>query len=207
MSNWFLVGGAVRDLQLGAEPADMDYVYTGNYEDMMTGIRARGITVYLEKPEFQTARVKSEKYGAVDIQSAIELFDNLGRRDFTINAMAYSEATGELYDPYGGLDDLRKFRLQTVKSPSSTFINDPVRILRMLRFAIQYGLAIDPNILAVARSEHLLKSIQDAEPQRVRNEFEKLFKQHPAQVTQYLTFLGQETLSAFYAHVNLKFST
>jgi tRNA nucleotidyltransferase (CCA-adding enzyme) len=143
----YLVGGAVRDKLLGLEVKDRDYVVVGaTPEDMVAqGYRPVGadFPVFLHpqtKEEYALARTERKialGYKGFNVYAApdVTLEDDLRRRDLTINAMAEA-ADGTLIDPYGGADDLRDGLLRHV---SPAFAEDPVRILRVARFAARFA--------------------------------------------------------------------
>ncbi|MFQ5936233.1 MAG: multifunctional CCA addition/repair protein [Acidiferrobacterales bacterium] len=143
----YLVGGAVRDKLLGLEVKDRDYVVVGVTPEEMV---ARGFTpvgadfpVFLHpetKEEYALARTERKTgrgYKGFTVHAApdVPLEDDLRRRDLTINAMAEAE-DGTLVDPFGGANDLRSGVLRHV---SPAFIEDPVRVLRVARFATRYA--------------------------------------------------------------------
>jgi tRNA nucleotidyltransferase (CCA-adding enzyme) len=143
----FLVGGAVRDQLLGLEVKDRDYVVVGATPDEMiqAGFRPVGsdFPVFLHpdtQEEYALARTERKAghgYKGFKVYAApdVTLEDDLRRRDLTINAMALDE-TGQLIDPYGGKKDLDEGILRHV---SEAFAEDPVRILRVARFAARYA--------------------------------------------------------------------
>src|SRR5438309_572521 len=103
---------------------------------------------------------------------ATDLETDLSRRDFTVNAMAIELPDVALIDPFGGLDDLAQGRLRTPLSPEVAFGDDPLRMLRALRFASTLDFAIDPGVVAAIRELHGGLAIISAE--RIREEFSKL---------------------------------
>jgi len=143
----YLVGGAVRDKLLGLEAKDRDYVVVGtNPEEMVArGFKPVGadFPVFLHpetKEEYALARTERKTgtgYKGFTVYAApdVTLEDDLRRRDLTINAMAQAE-DGTLIDPFGGAEDLRNGVLRHV---SPAFAEDPVRILRVARFAARYA--------------------------------------------------------------------
>ncbi|MGE5240637.1 MAG: multifunctional CCA addition/repair protein [Bacteroidota bacterium] len=143
----YLVGGAVRDKLLGLPVQDRDYVVVGSTPEEMVakGFKPVGadFPVFLHpqtKEEYALARTERKSghgYKGFTVYSApdVTLEDDLQRRDLTINAMAEDE-TGQLIDPFGGAEDLRQGTLRHV---SPAFAEDPVRILRVARFAARYG--------------------------------------------------------------------
>ena len=143
----YLVGGAVRDKLLGLPVQDRDYVVVGSTPDEMVagGFKPVGadFPVFLHpetKEEYALARTERKSghgYKGFKVYAApdVTLEDDLRRRDLTINAMAEDEH-GQLVDPFGGADDLRQGVLRHV---SAAFAEDPVRILRVARFAARYA--------------------------------------------------------------------
>lgn len=144
----FLVGGAVRDLLLGLEPKDLDYVVTGaTPEDMINkGFTQVGadFPVFLHpetKDEYALARTERKSgHGyngfTCEFGSDVTLEEDLGRRDLTINSMAMDQSEGnQIIDPYGGILDLKHKRL---KHTTEAFKDDPLRVLRICRFAARY---------------------------------------------------------------------
>ncbi len=143
----YLVGGAVRDRLLGIEATDRDYVVVGaTPEEMIArGFKPVGadFPVFLHpetKEQYALARTERKTgigYRGFTVHAApdVTLEDDLRRRDLTINAMAQTE-DGALIDPFGGAEDLRKGLLRHV---SPAFAEDPVRILRVARFAARYA--------------------------------------------------------------------
>jgi tRNA nucleotidyltransferase (CCA-adding enzyme) len=143
----YLVGGAVRDKLLGLPVKERDWVVTGATPEEMIrlGFRqvGRDFPVFLHPEtgeEYALARTE-RKTGpgytgfSVDASPAVSLVEDLRRRDLTINAMAQS-ANGTIIDPWGGQEDLREGRLRHV---SPAFAEDPLRILRVARFAARYA--------------------------------------------------------------------
>ena len=155
----FVVGGAVRDELLGLPVQDRDYVVVGATPEEMMRLDFRPVgadfPVFLHPrthEEYALARTERKTapgYKGFTFHAAPEvtLEEDLRRRDLTINAMARAE-DGTLIDPYGGERDLRAGILRHV---SDAFTEDPVRILRVARFAARFGFAIAPETLALMR--------------------------------------------------------
>lgn len=169
-SKVYLVGGAVRDKLLGRVSKDNDYVVVGSTPEKMIadGFTQVGASfpVFLHPTtgdEYALARTERKTgagYHGFDTvyDPSVTLEDDLARRDLTINSMALSE-TGELIDPYGGQQDLS---LGILRHTSEAFAEDPLRVLRLARFAARYGFyvadeTIDLAIKVVASGE--LKSL------------------------------------------------
>ena len=155
----YLVGGSVRDELLGLPVQDRDYVVVGGTPDEMAkaGFRPVGadFPVFLHPrthEEYALARTERKTapgYKGFVFHAApdVTLEQDLARRDLTINAMARDEQ-GTLVDPFGGERDLRAGILRHV---SDAFAEDPVRILRVARFAARFGFAIAPETLELMR--------------------------------------------------------
>ena len=155
----YLVGGSVRDELLGLEVQDRDYVVVGASPDEMLakGFRPVGadFPVFLHPEtheEYALARTERKTgpgYKGFTVHAApdVTLEDDLKRRDLTINAMARA-GDGTLVDPYSGERDLRAGILRHV---SEAFAEDPVRILRVARFAARFGFAVAPETLELMR--------------------------------------------------------
>ncbi|MCP0913892.1 multifunctional CCA addition/repair protein [Legionella sp. 27cVA30] len=145
--NVYLVGGAVRDRLLNSPIKERDWVVVGATPNEMQrqGFQqvGRDFPVFLHpqsKEEYALARKERKQapgyYGfACDFSPEVTLEEDLARRDLTINAMAQDLTTGKIIDPYGGQDDLKNKILRHV---SPAFVEDPVRVLRVARFAARY---------------------------------------------------------------------
>ena len=159
----YLVGGAVRDKLLGRPIKDQDWVVVGSTPKQMLaqGYQAVGadFPVFLHpktKEEYALARIERKTgvgYGgfSCDASSEVSLEDDLLRRDLTINAMAMDDQ-GNIIDPFNGQQDLRNKLLRHV---SAAFIEDPLRVLRVARFAARYhslGFSIAPETLALMKT-------------------------------------------------------
>ena len=159
----YLVGGAVRDRLLGEPVGERDWVVVGATPDEMTaaGYRqvGRSFPVFIHPDtgeEYALARTERKTgpgYHGFEFDAAptVTLEQDLLRRDLSINAMA-EDASGTVIDPYGGRADLEARRLRHV---SDAFREDPVRILRVARFAARFtrlGFTVDPTTLALMRS-------------------------------------------------------
>lgn len=186
----FLVGGAVRDILLGIDPKDKDYVVVGySAQDMMdltfekNGEKVKFEQVGKDFPvflhpldgcEYALAR-KERKTGAgyngfsVDTEN-VTLEEDLFRRDLTINAMAMNHK-GELIDPYNGQEDLKNGILRHV---SKHFAEDPVRILRIARFSARYGFDVADTTKDMMREMVKNKEFDSLTAERVWKEFDKV---------------------------------
>ena len=182
----YAVGGCVRDQLLGAIPKDWDVATSALPQETMrvfsgfrvieTGIQHGTVTVISEgiPVEITTYRVDgtySDHRHPDHIQFTHSLREDLSRRDFTINAMAYSEQTGVI-DCFGGLEDLQDGIIRCVGSPKLRFSEDALRILRALRFSSVLGFAMDSEThREILQQFPLLKKIA---PERIFSELCKL---------------------------------
>lgn len=186
----FVIGGYVRDHFLGRPCTDIDVVVTGSGIDIARelGRRTGGhVSVFKNfgtamlrcgpwEVEFVGAR--KESYRADSRKPIVEdgtVEDDQLRRDFTINAMAFSlnDATfGELVDPFGGMDDLERQLIRTPCDPDTTFSDDPLRMIRAVRFASQLGFDILPETFdAIARNRERIKIVSR---ERILTELNKI---------------------------------
>ena len=182
----YIVGGCVRDALLGREPDDWDITTSARPDEMMqalsgmhivpTGLKHGTITVVADGENFEvtTYRVDGEYLDARRPESVVfvrDLKEDLSRRDFTINAMAYSDERG-LVDLFGGSADLENGIVRCVGDPELRFSEDALRILRCVRFASQLDFEIEEQT-AEAMYEKLPLLDKIAE-ERIRVEFGKL---------------------------------
>ena len=182
----YVVGGCVRDTLLGKAPKDWDVCTNALPHEMQrvfadchvieTGLQHGTLTVmYRHEPfEVTTFRVDGEYTDHRHPDEVIfvaDVRDDLSRRDFTVNAMAWSPETG-VVDAFGGQEDLDKQLIRCVGEPEKRFGEDALRIMRALRFASVYGFAIDP---ATDAAIHVLKdTLTDVAAERIRVELQKL---------------------------------
>ena len=191
----YLVGGAVRDKRLGLPVSDRDYVVVGATPDEMIahGFKPVGadFPVFLHpetKEEYALARTERKSgrgYKGFTVYAApdVTLEDDLRRRDLTINAMAET-IDGRLIDPFGGAADLEQKRLRHV---SPAFTEDPVRILRVARFAARFaprGFRAADETIALMRAMVAAGEVDHLVPERVWTELERA--------------LGEDTPSRFF---------
>ena len=162
----YIVGGCVRDSLLGIPPKDWDICTSANTSEVAlcfsdrkvleTGLNYGTIAVVLDDGIYEITTFRSKETGGKRKSSthsleAGTLDEDLSCRDFTINAMAYNSYAG-LIDPFGGEVDLAKRSISCVENPWMRFREDPIRILRALRFSSAYGFIIDEKTIDAARS-------------------------------------------------------
>ncbi len=195
----YRVGGSVRDELLGLPVADHDYVVVGSSAEEMARLGFRPVgkdfpvflhpDTHAEYALARTERKTAQGYKGFSIYAApdVTLEQDLARRDLTINAIARDEH-GNLIDPHGGLQDLRAGILRHV---SPAFAEDPVRILRVARFAARFAFEIAPETL------HLMRAmVQDGEvdhlvPERAWQEIARgLMEERPALMIEALRSCG-----------------
>ena len=177
----YRVGGSVRDELLGLPVADRDHVVVGGTPEEMVRLGYKPVgkdfPVFLHPQtheEYALARTErkvARGYKGFKIHAApdVTLEQDLERRDLTINAMARDEA-GRLVDPFGGAADLERGLLRHV---SPAFVEDPVRILRVARFAARFGFTVAPETMALMRSMVENGEADALVPERVWQEFSR----------------------------------
>jgi tRNA nucleotidyltransferase (CCA-adding enzyme) len=197
----FIVGGAVRDQLRGLAATDRDWVVVGaTVQGMLdAGFRPVGqdFPVFLhplsheEYALARTDRKSGQGYRGFVIHAApdVTLEQDLARRDLTINAMAQDPATGEIIDPHAGQRDLRDKVLRHV---SAAFVEDPVRLLRLARFAARFhDFSVAPQTLALLRSMVAGGEIDALVPERVWQELSRgLMEAHPSRMFEVLRECG-----------------
>ncbi len=188
----YVVGGYVRDLFLGRHSKDIDFVTVGSGVDLAEAVAAKlgkGAHVNLFRTygtaqikhrgvelEFVGARKESYRHDSRNPQvSAGTLDDDISRRDFTINAMAISitpDDFGRLVDNFGGVDDLERRIIRSPLDPDITFSDDPLRMMRAVRFATQLQFDIAPETFeAIKRNAQRIKIITR---ERIADELQKI---------------------------------
>jgi len=183
------VGGAIRDALLGHPHLDWDLATSATPEQMRAIFGARrtipvgvdfGTVGVLDRDgkmhEVTTFRrdVKTDGRHA-EVEFGASLNDDLARRDFTINAIAFSPSTGEVRDPFGGQQDLRRRIVRAVGDPDARMREDRLRALRAIRFAARFGFAIDePTRRAIDSSAPYLGRLSR---ERVKQELDKTMEQ------------------------------
>jgi tRNA nucleotidyltransferase (CCA-adding enzyme) len=186
----FFVGGYVRDRMIGRPTKDIDIATSATPDEVMklfthtvpTGVKHGTVTVIEEGVPFEvtTFRTESEyekRRRPKRVEFVPDLESDLARRDFTINAMAM-DRDGNLIDPFGGMDDIRRGRLRCVGDPEQRFREDALRMVRCIRFAAEYDLKVDEptwNALLAQRD-----GLREIAMERVRMELERIVEgSHP----------------------------
>lgn len=169
----YLVGGAVRDLLLGSEPEDMDIAVLDDPRSFANRLAARtgGHRITLGKPGFEIERVvaRDTHYDICKINGS-SILDDLVRRDFTINAIAWDLGHRKLIDPCNGMADLTQSRVRMVSQEGLK--QDPIRLLRAFRLAAAFNFSLEPRTLDAVKK--LAPEIQSSAGERIRVELLKL---------------------------------
>ena len=182
----YVVGGCVRDSLLGLTPHDWDLCTSalpqqgmelfGAEKCIPTGLQHGTVTVkkgggLYEITTFRTEGTYTDGRHPDEVHFVPDVREDLARRDFTINAMAYNEKEG-LIDPFGGQADLQSGILRAVGVPHQRFTEDALRILRLYRFAARFGFAIDPPTAQAA--QELCAHLDCVSVERIEEELAKL---------------------------------
>ncbi len=203
----YAVGGCVRDSILGRNPDDWDITTSARPEQIKsffkktidTGIKHGTVTVMMNHTGYEvtTYRIDGEyKDGRhpESVEFSAKLVDDLKRRDFTINAMAYNESNG-FVDEFNGIEDLNNHVIRCVGNPIERFSEDALRMMRAIRFSAQLGFDIDSKTYAAI--VELAPAIRQVSMERVQVELAKtIMSDNPFYVKQYeQTGLLRENLS------------
>jgi tRNA nucleotidyltransferase/poly(A) polymerase len=203
----YLVGGAVRDSLLGLESKDLDYVMVldniditveEGYQIMKKYMLEQGFDIFLETPEMFTIRArfpKSHKNEGITGDFVLArkevgyiedtrrpklelgtLYDDLIRRDFTVNAMAQDDE-GNIIDYFGGNEDLQCTILNSPQPAEIMLLDDPLRLLRALRFSITKKMDISIELKNAMKLQSVIQKLDKVVSQeRIREELNKMFK-------------------------------
>lgn len=178
----YLVGGAVRDLLMSRTPKDRDYVVVGSTPEEMLSLGYQQVgsdfPVFLHpdsNEEYALARTERKSgvgYNGfvVNADPSITLEEDLKRRDLTINSMAIDLETNEIIDPFGGQLDLKNCIL---RHTSEAFAEDPLRVLRVARFAARYNFNVHPDTISLMMRLVERREMEALTTERVWLEFEK----------------------------------
>lgn len=216
MFTFYEIGGKVRDDLLGVQSKDIDFVAVpdsvdGDIEGIFLGLsehlREEGFQIFLETPSCFTIRAKfpdshKNKGMSADFVLARKeigykegtrepivvpgtLYDDMERRDFTVNAMAKT-SDGTIIDYFNGMADLIAKRLRTPIKGEVTFEDDPLRILRAIRFAITKDFSIHPDIHYTIRMYDYDNKFGVVSEERIREELYKCFRHNTLETMSYL---------------------
>lgn len=212
------VGGCVRDRILGLNSKDIDFTFVlpdtsitvkEGFKEMTKHLENEGYTIFLSVPEMFTIRAKFpnghkfEKISADFVMARKEigyientrrpkleigtLYDDLERRDFTINAIA-QDIDGNLIDPFGGIEDIKLKFIDTPLDPNITFNDDPLRMLRAIRFSITKGFDMSDRIWDELKDVFLWEKLfKVVSIERIREELFKCFEKDTPKTIRILT--------------------
>jgi tRNA nucleotidyltransferase (CCA-adding enzyme) len=192
----FIVGGCVRDSLMGKTPKDWDIAVNSTpqetvdvfekagFKTVPTGIKHGTVTVMIEKVPYEVTTFRIDQ-NYIDgrrpenVMFTTSITEDLSRRDFTINAMAYNELNG-LIDPFDGQNDLKKKIIKCVGDPDKRFGEDALRMLRAVRFSAQLDFNIDEDTYsAISKNSGLVSKISW---ERIRDEFNKILLSKPFKI-------------------------
>ena len=181
----YLVGGGLRDLLLGIEPAEWDITTSAKPKEVTalfkkvipTGEKYGTVTILLDDGQYEVTTFRSDEQWAdgrhpKNVKFTDNIHQDLSRRDFTINALAYDPQTQTLIDDFGGQKDFRAKIIRTVGAPIERFSEDGLRPVRACRFAAKLGFAIDKKTLAAIPKT--LRTVKKVAPERVQAELIKM---------------------------------
>ena len=178
----YIVGGAIRDILLGLKPKDVDFTTNLPYETLKkifseytpkeTGKSFGVLRIRINNIDYEIAKFRKDIYGKEKKVSFVDDIKNdLARRDFTINAMAYNQKEG-IIDLYNGQKDIENRIINFIGNAEERIIEDPLRVLRAFRFMSRLDFSLSENTIeAIKKQKDLLKNIPE---ERITMEFSKL---------------------------------
>ncbi len=184
----YLVGGCIRDILLGHKPKDFDIATSATPEQIhklfkrsrIIGRRFKLVHImfsarkFIEVATFRAGKAQTSNDGLVlrdNYYGTLE--DDVFRRDFTVNGLYYDINRSEVIDHVGGLEDLKNLKINMIGKPSERFEEDPVRMIRAVRFQVKLNAQIEPELIeAIVKNSQLLANIP---PARLYEEVIKLF--------------------------------
>lgn len=189
----YIVGGCVRDILLSRTPEDFDVTTSLLPEEILslfpktvaTGLKHGTVTVIIDSENievttYRTDGTYTDSRHPENVNFVKNINEDLARRDFTINAMAYNDITG-LIDLFGGQDDINNKILRTVGNPEKRFNEDALRILRLFRFSSQLGFQIEEHTLKTALK--MADSLKNISRERIAAElFKALCSDYPTKI-------------------------
>lgn len=182
----YVVGGCVRDSIMGITPHDWDICTSATPNEVIdsfteckvipTGLQHGTVTVVMNKSEYEITTFRTDgdykdNRHPESVQFVRNLEDDLMRRDFTINALAYNHTTG-IIDYFDGIEDIKNKVIRCVGNPKDRFSEDALRILRAVRFAIRYGFSIEEDTREALMQ--LKQSLSNISAERINAELSKI---------------------------------
>lgn len=188
----YIVGGCVRDSILNNEPKDWDITTKAKPEEViklfdkviLTGLKHGTVTLVINNEGYEVTTYRTDgeyedNRRPKEVKFVSSLKEDLARRDFTINAMAFNEQRG-LIDYFHGVRDLQDKIIKTVGVPEERFNEDALRMLRAVRFSAQLDFNIDKNLLRAIKK--LAINIKNISKERIREEFNKILVNNPRKI-------------------------
>jgi len=224
----FEVGGCVRDFVLGVDSKDIDFTVVlddtnqtvdEGWDQMVSFLKEEGFQIFLETKDCFTVRAKfpighvheglvadfvmaRKEVGYVlgtrkPILELGTLYDDLIRRDFTVNALA-KDMDGNIIDHFNGVEHLKKGLLVTPLNPMKTMMDDPLRILRALRFSVTRGFEVSTDIMEAMKQPDILDKLKTTVSQeRIREEVTKMMKYDTLLTMKLLVDIDREFIKGF----------
>ena len=211
------VGGKVRDELLGLSSKDIDYAVEAlSWEHMRAWVKRNTKQIFLEKPEFLTIRALTYTNDAVDFVMCRKdgaysdsrrpdkvtpgtIYDDLARRDFTVNAIAKNLVTGEYLDPSGGRRDIYLQRLSCVGNTIDRLTEDPLRVIRAIRFWITKNLHPSYDLIDALEKHNWCAQLQAISVNRRREELERCLKADTIKTLNIITSLNSTILDGLFS--------
>jgi tRNA nucleotidyltransferase/poly(A) polymerase len=228
MPEIFEVGGCIRDGILGIDSKDIDFTFVLDdkshsvevgFEYMTNWLEDHGFKIFLSTPEMFTicakfpkdhvhaglvadfvmarkevGRIEGTRRQSLELGS---LEDDLRRRDFTMNAIARAE-DGTIIDPFNGIQSIKNRTMDTPLDPMITFMDDPLRMIRALRFRITKGFGITERIAEAMKQQELLERLKETvSKERIREELKKMFDHDTVKTMRILHRMDEEFLPGF----------
>lgn len=225
MPKIYKVGGCVRDKIMNIKPNDIDYVFVDDtndddinksYNGMIDYLKTNNYKIFLETKACFTARCKKDT-DVVDFILArkdIEydentrmpkcipgtLYEDLERRDFTINSIAEDDE-GNLYDYFNGIEDIKNKELRTPINPYKSFSDDPLRLIRAIRFKITKGMTFTKELEEAFNDDTLWDKMKlTVSAERIRDELHKCFQYDTVQTLQTLKSLNDNKIQILFGN-------
>ncbi len=186
----YLIGGCVRDLFMGRKPKDWDITTNATPEQIIplftktfyenkfgtVGVVQEDVSdetlKIIEVTPYRIESEYSDHRRPDSVSFSLNILDDLKRRDFTINSIAYDNESGEIIDPFSGVADLSRGIIRTVGNPKERFFEDGLRILRAIRFHVELNFPLDPETeKSILENKDILENVSR---ERIRDEFTKI---------------------------------
>lgn len=214
----YLVGGSVRDMLIERKECDIDIATNAHPTDIIktlkeknftvipTGLKHGTVTAIKGKDRFEISTFRgvvsvTGKREVIEFADTIE--EDLGKRDFTMNAIAYDLLKGEFIDPFDGMDDLSLGIIKAVGNKSERFFEDPLRILRAFRFQSELNFRVEKNTLkAIKKVSEKIDFYSSVSKERIRDEFVKCFEKALLPSVMFLSMLEAGVLKKIMPSLN-----